>query len=165
LIISSVITLRLNRRRAFSSDSPSCSRTSAILITPMPSRYRTYQSLLPLQRGQLKLSARRRARQKKEARITPSSHRRSCRHHHLHPHLPSCCRLRLPHLVLGEGGDQQLPKDARGQNRSILDGCFSYAHTPNSTLHILGKRTAEVERAASSCGSLGPRRARLQPAE
>jgi len=30
-----------------------------------------------LQRGQLKLSARRRARQKKEARITPSSHRRS----------------------------------------------------------------------------------------
>ena len=32
----------------------------------MPSRYRTYQSLLPLQRGQLKLSARRRARQKKK---------------------------------------------------------------------------------------------------
>jgi hypothetical protein len=34
LIMSSVITLRLNRRRAFSNDSPSCSRTSAILTTP-----------------------------------------------------------------------------------------------------------------------------------
>src|SRR5436853_273427 len=35
-MMSSVWTLRLNRRRAFSNDSPSCSRTSATLITPKP---------------------------------------------------------------------------------------------------------------------------------
>src|SRR5215472_11873264 len=33
-MMSSVCTLRLNRRRAFSSDSPSCSRTSAKLTHP-----------------------------------------------------------------------------------------------------------------------------------
>jgi len=34
LMVSSVCTFRLQRRRAFSNDSPSCSRTSAKLITP-----------------------------------------------------------------------------------------------------------------------------------
>jgi hypothetical protein len=32
--MSSVITLRLKRRKAFSNDSPCCNRTSAIQITP-----------------------------------------------------------------------------------------------------------------------------------
>ena len=36
LMMSSCCTLRLNRRRAFSNDSPSCSRTSANLITSQP---------------------------------------------------------------------------------------------------------------------------------
>jgi hypothetical protein len=41
LIMSSCCTLRLKRRRAFSNDSPSCSRTSAKLITspPEPNAY------------------------------------------------------------------------------------------------------------------------------
>src|SRR5258708_7428233 len=35
-MMSSCCTLRLKRRRAFSNDSPSCSRTSANLITSQP---------------------------------------------------------------------------------------------------------------------------------
>ena len=46
--MSSVMTLRLNRRKAFANDSPSCSRISATLITPKPALYRTHSSLLPL---------------------------------------------------------------------------------------------------------------------
>src|SRR6202021_1582077 len=34
LIMSSVITLRLKHRKAFSRDSPSCNRTSAKIVTP-----------------------------------------------------------------------------------------------------------------------------------
>jgi hypothetical protein len=45
LMMSSCCTLRLKRRRAFSSDSPSCSRTSANLITSPPVSNRTHSSL------------------------------------------------------------------------------------------------------------------------
>src|SRR5208337_4636369 len=46
-MMSSVITLRLNRRRAFSNDSPSCSRISATLITPKTSTISDILELTP----------------------------------------------------------------------------------------------------------------------
>jgi hypothetical protein len=53
--MSSVITLRLKRRRAFSNDSPSCSRTSAIFITPKPTM--TYFKLTPFVRRSVEPTA------------------------------------------------------------------------------------------------------------
>src|SRR5208282_612434 len=65
--------------------------------------------------------------------LTPSSRRRSCRHHR---HLLSLCRrLRLPprllpRLALGERGHRQLPTDQKGLETGIL---YVFCSCPNGT--------------------------------
>src|SRR5450755_566489 len=104
-MMSSVITMRLNRRRAFSNDSPSCSRTSAILVTPPISFNYGYLELTPFVRRSNEWPNNRWSGNRNT--LTRNGHRRRFRRH-LH-HLLSYGRLPLrplPRRVLGVGRHQ-----------------------------------------------------------
>src|ERR1700722_8814537 len=101
------MTLRLKRRRAFSNDSPSCSRTSAIISSSQLDD--PVSSLLSLRHAQLNLMPETLWSEKRGALI-PNNHRRSCRHHPLFRLLP----LRpLPRRALAAGGDRVPPNSER----------------------------------------------------